>query len=63
MLYNFAHFEGKTLKGAVDLRFSRMKPLGAKWLVDLFDYLKGKPEIIKNGLKEAGVLDCIKSQA
>ena len=58
-----SQLEGKTLKAPVDLRLSVMKPLGAKWLVDLFDYLKGKPDIIKNGFKEAGILDCVKSQA
>ena len=40
----------------VDLRLSVVKPLGAKWLVDLFDYMKTKPEIIRNGFKEAGIL-------
>ena len=39
----------------VDLSLSRMKPLGAKWLTKLYDYMKTKPEIIKNGFKEAGI--------
>ena len=41
----------------LDLRVSVMKPLGAKWLVELYDYLKGKPDIVKNGFKDAGILD------
>jgi len=51
--------EGKVPADPVDLRISVMKPLGAKWLVDLYDYLKDKPEIIKNGFKEAGLLECV----
>ena len=47
-----SQLEGKTLKPPIDLRLSVMKPLGAKWLVDLCDYLKGKPEIIKNSFKK-----------
>ena len=39
----------------VDLRLSLMKPIGAKWLIELYDYLKSKPEIICNGLKGAGI--------
>ena len=48
----WAQLEGKAPADPVDLRISVMKPLGAKWLMDLY---KGKPEIIKNGFKEAGV--------
>ena len=40
-----AQLEGKAPADPVDLRISVMKPLGAKWLVDLYDYLKGKPEM------------------
>jgi hypothetical protein len=32
-----------------------MKPLGAKWLTKLYDYMKTKPDIVKNGFKEAGI--------
>ena len=50
----------KLEKEAIDLRLSVMKPLGAKWIIELYDYLKGKPDVIKNGFKEAGILDCVK---
>ena len=53
-----SQLEGKTSKEPVDLRLSVMKPLGAKWLVELHDHMKGKPDIIKNGFKEAGILNC-----
>ena len=52
-----SQLEGKTLKEPVDLRLSVMKPLGTKWLVELHGYMKGKPDIIKNGFKEAGILN------
>lgn len=35
----------------VDLRMSTMKPLGGRWLVSLYDYLKENTSIIENGLK------------
>lgn len=53
-----SQLEGKATKQPIDLRLSVMKPLGAKWLVELYDYMKGKPDIIKNGFKEAGILNC-----
>ena len=28
----------------VDLRLSLMKPIGVKWLIELYDYFKSKPE-------------------
>ena len=53
-----SQLEGKTSKEPDDLRLSVMKPIGAKWLVELYDYMKSKPEIVKNGFKEAGILNC-----
>ena len=43
----------------VDLKLSRVKPIGARWMMDLYDYLKSKPEIIINGFKGAGIVDCL----
>ena len=44
-------------KEPVDLCLRVVKPLGAKWLVDMYDYMKTKPEIIRNGFKEIGILE------
>jgi len=33
----------------VDLALSTVKPLGAQWLRDLYDYMLSKPEIVING--------------
>ena len=40
----------------VDLKMSTMKPLGARWLVSLYDYLRENNSIIENGFKAAGIL-------
>ena len=41
----------------VDLKMSIMKPLGARWLVSLHDYLQENDSIMKNGFKAAGVVN------
>ena len=45
--------QGLSEKNPVDLRLIAVKSLGAKWLQDVYDYLKTKPEIIRNSFKEA----------
>ena len=39
----------------VDLSTARMKSVGAKWIVQLYEYLADKPHIIVNGFKHAGI--------
>ena len=39
----------------IDLRMSIVKPLEAKWMVNLYDYLQSKPEIVHNGFRAAGI--------
>ena len=46
--------EDKTLE-SVDLRMNIVKPLGAKWIISLFEYLSAKPEIIQNGFRKSGL--------
>ena len=48
--------QGATSFTPVDLRMSVMKPVGAKWLVSLYDYFKSNSSIIINGFKAAGLL-------
>ena len=38
-----------------DLRLSVVKPMGAQWMIDLFDCLKGNPPIITHGFKHVGI--------
>ena len=40
----------------VDLKMSIVKPLGAGWLMEMYDFMSTKPEIIVNGFKGAGLL-------
>ena len=41
----------------VDVRVSVVKPLHAKWIVQYYDYARGKPQLIINGWKESGIMD------
>ena len=40
------HLEEETPVVPVDLKLSTVKPVGAKWMMNLYDYLQAKPEII-----------------
>ena len=42
-----------------DLRMSVTKPVGAKWLISVYDYLRSNESIISNGFKAAGLFDII----
>ena len=46
------HTDG-ALMPPVNLRMSVVKPLGATWLMNTFDYIKANPSIIINGFKGA----------
>lgn len=55
-----AQLEEQTI-APVDLWLSVVKPVGARWMVELYDYFKAKPEIIVNGFKGAGIVDYLTS--
>ena len=46
-----AQLDGKLEREALDLRLSIIKPLGAKLVIELYGYLKGKPDIIMTGFR------------
>ena len=46
-----SQLQQNTKESPIDLCLSIVKPLGAWWMVELHDYLKGKPDIIHNGFK------------
>ena len=46
----------------VDMRLIIMKPLGARWIVALYDYFKLHPNIIVNGFKGAGIAEMLDYQ-
>lgn len=39
----------------VSLNLSVVKPLGANWMIRLYDHFKGRPDVIKNGFRAAGI--------
>ena len=47
--------EGGDPPPPVDLRMSVLKPLGAKWLVEMHNYIKENSDIIQNGFRGAGI--------
>jgi len=55
----YEQLDGRGEMVLVELRLSVVKPLGVKWMMKLFDYPKSKTEIIQNGLKGAGITDCL----
>ena len=50
-----AQLERKTPKEPVNLRSSVLKTLGATWMVEMYDFLKSKLGIIRNGFKETEI--------
>ena len=45
----------------VSMKLSDLKPLHARWIVEMFDYLKQQNESIVNGLDKAGNTEAVKS--
>jgi len=54
----FNQRQGKIEKKPVDLRLSKVKPMGARWMVSLHDHLKAKPDMIRDAFKAAGIVNC-----
>ena len=43
----------------VETPLSIVKPLHAKWITKFYDYIRSKPEIVRNGWSKAQITDCI----
>ena len=43
----------------VDMRLSIMKPLSAKWIIDLYRYFQSRPDIVINGFHAAGIINIL----
>ena len=41
----------------IDLKLSIVKPLNASWIDSLFKYFKSNPSLVRNGFKEAGIIN------
>jgi len=44
----------------VDLSLTRLKPLSAKWMVQMFQHIKNNPEFVRNGFRESGISGVLK---
>ena len=47
-----SQLKGEKEKAPVDLRLTIVKPLGARWIIDMYGYLESNPDIIRNGFKD-----------
>ena len=46
----------------IDMSLAIMKQVGAKWLVEMAEYISGNPQFIVNGFIEAGIPSAIDEQ-
>ena len=44
----------------VDLHMSKLKPVGADWLMQAHHYLQNNPSLAKNGFRAAGITSALK---
>ena len=44
----------------VSLKLSDLKPLHAKWIVEMYGYLKQQKESVVKGFEKAGILEAVK---
>ena len=56
-----AQKDSVTATQPVDMKLSIMKPIGAKWMIEAFDYIQSHPDMIRNGFKNVGITDFLKS--
>lgn len=50
-----SQLKGGSQRNSVDLRLSVVKPLSAKWMMNMFNYIKARPEIIVGGFRNSGI--------
>ncbi|KAJ8306699.1 hypothetical protein KUTeg_015740 [Tegillarca granosa] len=43
----------------IDLSLTNLKPLGARWLLKLYHFLKSNPDTIYNGFHKAGIAEAV----
>ena len=52
--------EGKEVEDVkVDIRLSAIKPIHAKWLVDVHAIMNEKSDLILNGFRKSGIFECL----
>ena len=43
----------------VSLDLSEIKPLHAKWIYEMYEYLRGRSDLVWNGLESAGIIEAV----
>ena len=43
----------------VDMRLNIMKPLGAQWLLSMYDSFKVRRDVFQHGFECSGITDCL----
>ena len=43
----------------VSLNLSEIKPLHAKWIYEMYEYLRGRSDLILNGFESAGITEVV----
>ena len=44
---------------AVSLKLSEVKPLHAKWIVEMYEYLQGRNDLVFNGFRAVGITEAV----
>ena len=44
---------------AVALNLSEIKPLHAKWIYEMYEYLRGRSDLVLNGFELAGITEAV----
>ena len=52
----YSWYKEQKQQESIDLRMSVVKPLSASWMISTINYIASKPEIIKNGFQQAGIV-------
>ena len=43
----------------VSLNLSEIKPLHAKWIYEMYEYLRGRSDLVSNGFGSAGITEVV----
>ena len=43
----------------VSLNLSEIKPLHAKWIYEMYEYLRGRSDLVLNGFESAGITEAV----
>ena len=47
----------------VSLNLSEIKPLHAKWIYEMYEYLRGRSDLVLNGFESAGITEAVEKSS